>query len=348
MAQQEVERPRQAGRRRLVPGEQQRHQLVADLGVVHRLAVLEPRLDQQRQDVLARIGAARGDLRAEHRVDLLPQRLQLRERVGPAEAAREQHAELQARRRRAGQQLARGARPAARGRAASVTPNTARRITSSVTACIRGCSANGSPAGQLSTSRATTSRTVASYARMRAPWNGGSISLRRARCSRPSSSSSEREPMIGCSAIVRPGRQRVPGDGVERADRLRVGEHHHRRLEAEEADAERVAEAAAARLQERDRPQQPAQGLHDRRLGRPWRQRAHRAYCRIDAHRPAPIRSPAPHRPPPPGRAAPPAGRGARAAASSTRSATARRPGSCGVPTQSRPSAPAAERARRR
>ena len=56
-----------------------------------------------------------------------------------------------------------------------------------------------------STSRATTSRTVASYARMRSPWNGGSISLRRARCSRPSSSSSEREPTIGCSASVRPG-----------------------------------------------------------------------------------------------------------------------------------------------
>ena len=96
-------------------------------------------------------------------------------------------------------------------RAGSVTPKTARRITSSVTACMRGCSANGSPSGQLSTSAATTSRTVASYARMRSPWNGGSISLRRARCSRPSSSSSEREPMIGCSAIVRPGGSVWPG-----------------------------------------------------------------------------------------------------------------------------------------
>ena len=164
---------------------------------------------------------------------------------------------------------------------------------------MRGWSANASSSGQLSTSAATTSRTVASYARMRSPWNGGSISRRRARCSRPSSRSSEREPTIGCSAIVRPGRQRVAGNGVERADRVRVGEHHHRRLEAEEADAERVAVAPPAGLQERDRAQQPAQGLHERRLGWPWRQRAHRRTARSRA-RPGPIRRAAPSRPPPP------------------------------------------------
>ena len=136
---------------------------------------------------------------------------------------------------------------------------------------------------------------------MRSPWNGGSISLRRARCSRPSSSSSEREPMIGCSAIVRPGGSVWPGNGVERADRLGVREHHHRRLEAEEADAERVAEAPPAGLEERDRPQQPAQGLHDRRLGWPWRERAHRrTVAPTSRARPAPIRRAAPHRRPPP------------------------------------------------
>ena len=90
-------------------------------------------------------------------------------------------------------------------RARSVTPNTARRITSSVTRCIRGWIANGSPSGQPVTSRSTTSRTIDSYARMRAPWNGGSITLRRARCSLPSSSRSDRAPMIGSSATVRPG-----------------------------------------------------------------------------------------------------------------------------------------------
>ena len=47
-------------------------------------------------------------------------------------------------------------------RAGSVTPNTARTITSSVIACIRGCTANASPTGQPATSRSTTSRAVAS------------------------------------------------------------------------------------------------------------------------------------------------------------------------------------------
>ena len=73
-----------------------------------------------------------------------------------------------------------------------------------------------------------------------------------------------------------PGRQRVAGHAVERPDRVWIRQHHHRRPEPEEADAERVAVAPPARLEERDRPQQPAQRLHERRLGRPWRQRAHR------------------------------------------------------------------------
>ena len=39
-------------------------------------------------------------------------------------------------------------------RSPSRTPNTARRITSSVIACMRGRSANARPVGQVSTSRA--------------------------------------------------------------------------------------------------------------------------------------------------------------------------------------------------
>ena len=42
-------------------------------------------------------------------------------------------------------------------RSSSRTPNTARRITSSVIACMRGRSANSRPTGQRSTSRAVAS-----------------------------------------------------------------------------------------------------------------------------------------------------------------------------------------------
>ena len=107
---------------------------------------------------------------------------------------------------------------------------------------------------------------------MRSPWNGGSISRRRARCSRAL------EQQHRARAHDRPQRERAPGRqavlalGVERPDRLRVGEHHHRRLEAEEAHAERVAEAPPAGLQERDRPHQPAQRLQHRRQARSSRQ----------------------------------------------------------------------------
>ena len=40
---------------------------------------------------------------------------------------------------------------------------------------------------------------------MRSPWKGGSIALRRERCSLPSSRSTEREPITGSSAKLRPG-----------------------------------------------------------------------------------------------------------------------------------------------
>ena len=45
-------------------------------------------------------------------------------------------------------------------RSSSRMPNTARRITSSVIACMRGRSGNGSPTGQLSTSRAVASAII--------------------------------------------------------------------------------------------------------------------------------------------------------------------------------------------
>jgi hypothetical protein len=92
----EVERPRQARRRRFVPRDQQGHELIADLGVVHRLAVLEACRHEHREDVLARVRATLGDLQVQQRVDLAPQALESRQRVGPTDAPRQQDGELQA------------------------------------------------------------------------------------------------------------------------------------------------------------------------------------------------------------------------------------------------------------
>ena len=53
VVQQQVEGPGEPGRGRLVAGKQQRHQLVAQLAVAHLRAVLEPRRQEQREDVVA-------------------------------------------------------------------------------------------------------------------------------------------------------------------------------------------------------------------------------------------------------------------------------------------------------
>ena len=283
MAQQQVERPGERRRRGLVPREQERHELVADLAVVHPAAILEARADQQREDVLARVGAARRDLLGEQDVDLV-RRARAAGRADPVRRRVVRGARRTAGRATPCPRAIAPRRPASRSRrSGSATPNTARRITSSVTDCMCGWIANGCPTGQRSTSRATASRTIASYERMRSPWNGGSISRRRARWSRPSSRSSERAPDDRPQRDRAPGRQPVLRDGVERPDRVRLREHHHRRLEAEEAHAERVAEAAPAGLEERDRPQQPAGRLDDGRCGRAGRQRAHASDRRLGA-----------------------------------------------------------------
>src|SRR4029078_9435435 len=68
------------------------------------------------------------------------------------------------------------------------------------------------------------------------------------------------------------GWKRVLGSLVEDPYRLRIGEHHHRRLEAEEAHTERVAKLPPAGLEERDRSHQPAERLQRRGQARSKRQ----------------------------------------------------------------------------
>ena len=73
-----------------------------------------------------------------------------------------------------------------------------------------------------------------------------------------------------------PRRQVVPALGVQRSQHLGRGDHHQRRLEALEHDAERVPVASPAGLHERDRPREPARGLQRGRLGRAGGERGHR------------------------------------------------------------------------
>ena len=112
---------------------------------------------------------------------------------------------------------------------------------------------------------------------MRSPWNGGSISLRSRRCSRPSRSSSECRPSAASrKRFAWPDAQLVGIAGEDLADRGRVGEDHDRR-QAGEPEGERVAVAALPLLEHLDRPPGPPQHLADGRLRRSRREaiRAH-------------------------------------------------------------------------
>ena len=72
------------------PGEQERHELVADLRVAHRLAVLEPGGDEQGENVVARTevggGLALRDLLVQDRVRLVEHRLEATVRTEATEA----------------------------------------------------------------------------------------------------------------------------------------------------------------------------------------------------------------------------------------------------------------------
>jgi len=61
-----------------VPGEHQRHDLIADLQVAERVAVLVSGVEQQAEDVLATLAgcAAAGDLRVDQLVELARRALQ--------------------------------------------------------------------------------------------------------------------------------------------------------------------------------------------------------------------------------------------------------------------------------
>ena len=147
-AEEPVERPRQRGRGRLVAGEQERDELVAQLVLVQRRAVLVARLDEHREDVVALVEVRRGlalaDLLVEHGVHP-PHRAVERGVRLPAASASTTATCVCAFVVRTSTSSMR--RRSSSSRAPACVPNTARRITSRVIDCIRGWSANGSPTG---------------------------------------------------------------------------------------------------------------------------------------------------------------------------------------------------------
>ena len=166
-----------------------------------------------------------------------------------------------------------GVRAAARGspvsrsrsassRAPGSSPNTARRITSSVSAWRRGWSATGSSRGQRVDlalghlrHRGPTRRCIFS------PWKAGSISLRCSRWAPSSSRITEFAPTTG-------SRMRAPSPGCSTSGgavktsltSLRVREVHERRR-LEQAHREALAVARAAALEERHRAVPPGDRL---------------------------------------------------------------------------------------
>ena len=82
-------------------------------------------------------------------------------------------------------------------RSGSVTPKTARQITSNVSARIRSRIGNSSPTFHRPISAAATSPITSRKAFTAEPWNGGNRSLRWRRCSGPSRTSTEFWPSTG-------------------------------------------------------------------------------------------------------------------------------------------------------
>ena len=95
MAGEPLERPRQRGRRGVVARHEQRHELVAQVAVARRVAVLVALLEQHRQHrVVARIGAAAGDHLEQQRVEVLHPQPEAAPRAARAEIAlHERHRE---------------------------------------------------------------------------------------------------------------------------------------------------------------------------------------------------------------------------------------------------------------
>ena len=224
-----LERPGQRGRGRLVAGDEQRHQLVAQLLVGQRAAVLVARGEQQRE---ARRRARPGP-RARAWISACSSS-SARRRAATNRAPRAARAGAPVRQRqrqhapaagdRVEHRAAAARRPLAAARARS-TPNTARRITSSVIACMLGSTSNGRAARPARRSRARPPR--ASRRRRRASARRGTAAASAAAgagARAPSSSSTEpRAEDRRRDDVARAGVQQVRVAGEDLLDGRRVG-----------------------------------------------------------------------------------------------------------------------------
>ena len=270
VTQQQINRPREARRGRLVAREQERQKLVTHLLIVHRAAVLEPREREQRKDVLPfwgrRISPPLGDLAEQGIVDLARQLAQLHERTGPAHAAGEEDPELETGRggavQQPGQQQAKPFAPLRIGHPEHRAENHLEGDRLHLPVQSEGFPER--PGLDLSLRDLGDRRLVRAHA-LAVEWRQHQLSPLQVLGSfeQEDRARSHDRPQ-GKRA---PRRQAVLAHRAERPNRLRVRDHDQRSLEAQEVHAERVPEAAPARLQEGNRPQEPLGGLERGGLG---------------------------------------------------------------------------------
>ena len=277
VAEDQVEGPGEAGRGRLVAGEQQGHQLVAEVGVGEALAVLEAGEDQRGEDVVALLEvvprAVLGDLGVEQVVDLAEPVLEaVPDVLAAAEAAQQQGAQLDPVRPGLGQevaeQVAQALEPRPVGDAEHDPEDHLERDRLHV-----------GMERELPPERPGVDLGVddRGHHRLQRPHPLAVEGRQHQLPVREVVGAFEQEQRAGADdrleEDVATGWKAVIRLAVEGLDRRRVGDHHHRPLEAEEGEAERVAEVAPAAIEEAEGPDRPGHGLPQRAHRRFWRKR---------------------------------------------------------------------------
>ncbi len=272
--QQKVEGPGQPGGGRFVAGEQQRHQLVAQLAVRHLRAVLEARGDQHREDVLAAlelgVGAALGDLAREQLVGALDAARELA--VVRQPPRRSEHQPDRRRRRRLGEDrdevLAQLVAPRGVAHAEDGAHDHLERDRLHVR--VKRERLTGGPAGHLLGCHLGDQRLVGAHPL--------AVEGRQHQLSAPQVLLAllEQERLVAEQRLeddVASRRDRVDAVGPEEAlERLGVGDEDDV-AGAEEPRREGLAEHAAPSLEERDRADEEARRLEHPRQRHLWRAR---------------------------------------------------------------------------
>ena len=277
MMREQVQRPRERRRRRLVAGEQQGDELVQELLVADGHPVVETDGHEPRQDVVAGVPrpvTALAQLLAEDRVDRGAELAQTRRCAIAARSAHDQPGQLP---RRGGRRLDQtGQERAQAGPPVRVVDSEHdahdHLERQRLRARERGEGPRVGPAvhgpfGDLADGGLEGAHALAMERRHEGAAAGEVLGTVREHHRARAHRRLERRPAT-------PGRL-VPRVGVDGAHELRLADDHHRPAKSAATQGEDVAVTAPAALEERDRPQHPAQRLDDRREGRPGWQRVH-------------------------------------------------------------------------